>query len=171
MFSSADDEGQVSEPLNGAHLRSIFSLKAGKARARTARSVLLKNVWIAGNLDFRYDNMSYLWVAPKNNCSCTRMTNCSIFDRIAAAAGPDPLTARGIFFASGELNEQSGNWMTIVCSRITPLANSCLEQRHFNLDFLNDFFLRKIIWRAKSLKVEKIKKKFKFTKKLTTLAL
>ena len=26
MFSSADDEGQVSEPLNGAHLRSIFSL-------------------------------------------------------------------------------------------------------------------------------------------------
>ena len=159
MFSSADDEGQVSEPLNGAHLRSIFSLKAGKARARTARSVLLKNVWIAGNLDFRYDNMSYLWVAPKNNCSWTRMTNCSIFDRIAAAAGPDPLTARGIFFASGELNEQSGNWMTIVCSRITPLANSCLEQRHSNLDFLNDFFLRKIIWRAKSLKVEKIIKK------------
>ena len=143
MFSSADDEGQVSEPLNGAHLRSIFSLKAGKARARTARSVLLKNVWIAGNLDFRYDNMSYLWVAPKNNCSCTRMTNCSIFDRIAAAAGPDPLTARGIFFASGELNEQSGNWMTIVCSRITPLANSCLEQRHFNLEFFKRFFFEK----------------------------
>ena len=60
--------------------------------------------------------------------------------------------------------------MTIVCSRITPLANSCLEQRHSNLDFFKRFFCENNLT-SEIIKSRENKKKIKITKMLATLAL